>query len=70
VSVATAKGVAALKAQPLPARAAIHVVFEASAGGEASASVDDAVKRLAPLPSEERADALMKISLANPIRRV
>jgi hypothetical protein len=69
---ALAARVAALEAQPLPAKAAIRAVSKASdaAGGETSASVDEAVKRLAALPSEERAYALMKISLANPIRRV
>ena len=71
---ALAARVAALEAQPLPAKAAIRAVAKAQDGGEGEAggavsSVEDAVRKLAALPSEERAYALMKISLANPIAR-
>ncbi|HLH49016.1 MAG TPA: hypothetical protein VKV96_06730, partial [Roseiarcus sp.] len=67
---ALAARVAALEKQPLPAKAAIRAVAKAHDSEDAAGgSVDDAVKRLAALPSEERAYALMKISLANPIAR-
>lgn len=67
---ALAARVAALEKQPLPAKAAIRAVAKAhDAEDGAGASVEEAVKRLAALPSEERAYALMKISLANPIAR-
>jgi len=67
---ALAARVAALEKQPLPAKAAIRAVAKAHDDEDrAGGSVDDAVKRLAALPSEERAYALMKISLANPISR-
>jgi hypothetical protein len=63
--------VAALEAQPLPAKAAIRAVAKAHDGNESqtAASVEDAVKKLSSLSAEERAFALMKISLANPINR-
>jgi hypothetical protein len=68
---ALAARIAALEAQPLPAKAAIRAVSKARDGaeGEAASPIDDAVKRLSALPAEERAHALMKISLANPISR-
>ena len=63
-----AKRVAALEAQPLPAKAALRTVSK-SADGEAEASgADEAVRRLAALPAEARALALTKLSLANPRR--
>ena len=63
-----AKRVAALEAQPLPARAALRAVAK-SADGEAEAfGADDAIRRLAALPPEARALALTKLSLANPLR--
>ena len=63
-----AKRVAALEAQPLPARAALRAVAK-SADGEAEAfGADEAIRRLAALPPEARALALTKLSLANPLR--
>jgi hypothetical protein len=63
-----AKRVAALEAQPLPARAAVRSVAK-SADGEAEASgADEAVRRLSTLSPEARALALTKLSLANPLR--
>ena len=61
------KRVAALEAQPRPAKAALRAVAK-SADGSADpfVSADDAVKRLASLPPQERALALTKLSLANP----
>ena len=66
---ALAARVAALEAQPMPAKAALRAVSKSGDGlGEgAASSVDDAVKRLAALPAPERAHALMKLSLANPV---
>ena len=62
------KRVARLEAQPLPAKAALRA-FAKSADGEAEASgVDEAIRRLAALPERERALALTKLSLANPLR--
>jgi len=60
---ALAARVHALESQPAPARAALRAVAKA----EESSSVDQAVRRLAALDPDERALALMKISLANPI---
>ena len=61
------KRIAALEAQPLPAKAALRSVSKSADGaGEASVSADDAVRRLASLPAHERALALTKLSLANP----
>ena len=61
--------VAALEAQPLPARAALRPVSKSADLGRDSASdpVDEAIRRLADLPPHERALALTKLSLANPI---
>jgi hypothetical protein len=61
--------VAVLEARPAPAKATIRAVTKAGdvAGGEGGSSIQDAVKRLSALPSEERALALTKISLANPL---
>ncbi len=63
------KRLAALEARPLPARAALRAVpksadclSEPGGGG-----VDDAIKRLAALSPQERALALTKLSLANPV---
>jgi hypothetical protein len=64
------KRVAALEAQPLPAKAALRSVAKTSDGAhDALVSADDAVRRLASLPAEERALALTKLSLANPALR-
>ncbi|HEY1944106.1 MAG TPA: hypothetical protein VGH40_18490 [Roseiarcus sp.] len=61
--------IAALEAQPLPARAALRPVAKSADVGRDTASdpVDDAIRRLADLPPHERALALTKLSLANPI---
>ena len=62
------KRLAALEAQPLPARAALRAVPKsADSFGEPGGGVDEAIKRLAALPAQERALALTKLSLANPI---
>jgi hypothetical protein len=62
------KRVAALEAQPLPAKAALRSIAK-NADGQADgfAGVDDAVRALAALPAQERALALTKLSLANPL---
>jgi hypothetical protein len=61
------KRVAALEAQPLPAKAALRSVTKMADGAdETVVSADDAVRRLASLPAHERALALTKLSLANP----
>ena len=61
------KRIAALEAQPLPAKAALRSIAKsADAADEALVSADDAVRRLASLPAHERAIALTKLSLANP----
>ena len=61
------KRIAALEAQPLPAKAALRSIAKTADGAdEALVSADDAVKRLASLPAHERALALTKLSLANP----
>jgi hypothetical protein len=64
------KRIAALEAQPLPAKAALRSVAKTAGGADqALISADDAVRRLASLPAEERALALTKLSLANPARQ-
>jgi hypothetical protein len=61
------KRIAALEAQPLPAKAALRSITKTADGADASlVSADDAVRRLASLPAHERALALTKLSLANP----
>ena len=61
------KRIAALEAQPLPAKAALRPVAKTADGAdEALVSADDAVRRLASLSAHERALALTKLSLANP----
>ena len=61
------KRIAALEAQPLPAKAALRSVTKIADGSdEALGSADDAIRRLASLPAHERALALTKLSLANP----
>jgi hypothetical protein len=61
------KRIAALEAQPLPAKAALRSVTKTADGADnALVSADDAVRRLASLPVHERALALTKLSLANP----
>jgi hypothetical protein len=64
------KRIAVLEAQPLPAKAALRSVAKTADGADdALVSADDAVRRLASLPAEERALALTKLSLANPALR-
>ncbi len=65
------KRIAALEAQPLPAKAALRTVAKTADGADdALVSADDAVRRLASLPAQERALALTKLSLAHPMPRV
>jgi hypothetical protein len=62
------KRLATLEAQPLPAKAALRAVPRSADGSsEPGGGVDDAIKRLASLSPHERALALTKLSLANPI---
>jgi hypothetical protein len=61
------KRIAALEAQPLPAKAALRSVTKTADGADgALVSADDAIRHLASLPAHERALALTKLSLANP----
>ncbi len=62
-----AKRVAALEAQPLPAKAALRAVEKSADGHSEALGADEAVRRLAALPPEARALALTKLSLANPL---
>ena len=62
------KRVAALEAQPLPARAALRAVAKSADGDDEPLSADEAIHRLAKLPPDARALALTKLSLANPLR--
>ena len=66
---ALASRIAALEAQPQPARAALRAVSKSAdgAGADGGSSVDDAIRRLSTLPPAERALALTKLSLADPI---
>jgi len=65
---ALGRRVAALEAQPLPARAALRAIPKsADSFSEPGGGVDEAIKRLAALPAQERALALTKLSLANPV---
>jgi hypothetical protein len=64
---AMTKRIAALEAQPLPAKAALRSITKTADGADgALVSADDAVRHLASLPAHERALALTKLSLANP----
>jgi hypothetical protein len=64
---AMTKRIAALEAQPLPAKAALRSVTKTADGADGGlVSADDAVRHLASLPAHERALALTKLSLANP----
>jgi hypothetical protein len=64
---AMTKRIAALEAQPPPAKAALRSVAKTADGADgALVSADDAVRHLASLPAHERALALTKLSLANP----
>jgi hypothetical protein len=60
--------IAALEAQPLPAKAALRAIAKSADGAAVEAApVDEAIRRLAALPPQERAHALTKLSLANPM---
>ena len=63
-----AKRVAALEAQPLPAKAALRTVAKGADGEAEALGAEEAIRRLAALPAEARALALTKLSLANPVR--
>jgi hypothetical protein len=62
------KRVAALEAQPMPAKAALRAVAKSADGEAESPGAEDAIRRLAALPPDARALALTKLSLANPLR--
>ena len=62
------KRIAALEAQPLPAKAALREVSKTADSSVEGLDADEAVRRLAALPAEARALALTKLSLANPLR--
>ena len=66
---ALSQRIAALEAQPMPAKAALRAVSKSAdgLGAESATPVDEAIRRLAALPAAERAHALTKISLANPV---
>jgi len=66
---ALGKRLAAIEAQPSPARAALRSLprYADFAAEDSSGGVEAAIKRLAGLPEQERALALMKVSLANPV---
>ncbi len=60
------KRIAALEAQPMPAKAALRALSKSADGGGDTLNADDAVRSLAALSPEERALALTKLSLAHP----
>jgi hypothetical protein len=62
------KRVAALEAQPLPAKAALRAVAKSADGEGEPLGADEAIRRLAALPPEARALALTKLSLTSPLR--
>jgi hypothetical protein len=61
--------IAAIEAQPVPARAALRALPRSADLGaeEPLGAVEAAIKRLTELPERERALALMKVSLAHPM---
>jgi hypothetical protein len=65
------KRLATLESQPAPARAIVRASPKETDGSHDGAigSVEAAIKRLSTLPDEQRALALTKVSLANPIAR-
>jgi hypothetical protein len=69
VVAALEKRLAAIETQPQPARAALRALSRNSDFGvdESVGGVESAIKRLADLPERERALALVKVSLANPM---
>ncbi len=62
------KRVAAIEAQPVPAKAALRAVAKNADGEAEFPGAEDAIRRLAALPPDARALALTKLSLANPLR--
>ena len=69
VVAALEKRLAAIETQPQPARAALRALSRNADFGvdKSVGGVESAIKRLADLPERERALALMKVSLANPM---
>jgi hypothetical protein len=69
VVAALEKRLAAIETQPQPARAALRVLSRNADFGvdESVGGLESAIKRLADLPERERALALVKVSLANPM---
>ena len=63
-----AKRVAAIEAQPLPPKVALRAAAKNADGDAEPIGADDAVRRLAAMSPEERALALTKLSLTNPLR--
>lgn len=63
-----AKRVAALEAQPAPAKAALRAISKSADSGGEAIGADEAIRGLAALPAEERALALTKLSLTQPMR--
>jgi chemotaxis protein histidine kinase CheA len=63
-----AQRMARLEAQPLPPKAALRTIAKSADGEMQSIGADEAIRRLAALPAAERALALTKLSLANPLR--
>jgi hypothetical protein len=66
------KRLAAIEAQPYPAKAALRALPRSAdfAAEDSPGGIESAIKRLSSLPDEERALALMKVSLANPVKRL
>ena len=69
--IALEKRLAAIEAQPYPAKAALRALPRSADFGpeDAPVGIESAIKRLSSLPDEERALALMKVSLANPLKQ-
>jgi hypothetical protein len=69
VVAALEKRLAAIETQPQPARAALRALSRNADFGvdESVGGLESAIKRLADLPERERALALVKVSLANPM---
>ena len=69
VVAALEKRLAAIETQPQPARAALRALSRNADVGvdESVGGLESAIKRLADLPERERALALVKVSLANPM---
>ena len=69
VVAALEKRLSSIETQPQPARAALRALSRNADFGvdESVGGVESAIKRLADLPERERALALVKVSLANPM---